>query len=291
LPAPRALRFFWTIAVVIIGAALIIFTFTDNFSLADRFSSTPVLLLFLVSIGFLAEYVDSSLGMGYGTTLTPVLIIIGYSPFQVVPAILFSEFLSGIGSGLLHHHLGNVDLKRGTTAHRIVQILAMCSITGAVLAVILAINLPRTAVKLYIGVMILAVGLFILLGRHLAGEFSWPKIITLGTIAALNKGISGGGYGPLVTGGQILVGVPEKNAVGITSLAEGLVCMVALSLYVIFKCAIYWHLALPLTIGALLSVPAATWTVKIMPERFLRRYIGYAAVFLGTLTIVKIIHF
>ena len=33
--------------------------------------------LFIVTAAFLCEYVDSTLGMGYGTTLTPLLLILG----------------------------------------------------------------------------------------------------------------------------------------------------------------------------------------------------------------------
>ena len=42
------------------------------------------------------------------------------------------------------------------------------------------------------------------------------------TIASFNKGTSGGGYGSVVTGGQLPAGVDGENAVGITSIAEGL---------------------------------------------------------------------
>ena len=43
---------------------------------------------------FIAEYFDSSLGMGYGTTLTPVLLFMGYTPMQIVPAVLLSEMIT-----------------------------------------------------------------------------------------------------------------------------------------------------------------------------------------------------
>jgi len=32
-------------------------------------------------------------------------------------------------------------------------------------------------------------------------SFSWKRLIAIGLISSFNKGISGGGYGPLVTGG------------------------------------------------------------------------------------------
>jgi len=51
-------------------------------------------LMFVLVIGaFICEYVDSTLGMGYGTTLTPVLLLVGFAPMQIVPAILLSEFM------------------------------------------------------------------------------------------------------------------------------------------------------------------------------------------------------
>ena len=54
------------------------------------------MIFFLIIMAFACEYVDSTLGMGYGTTLTPLLIMMGYNPFQIVPVVLISELLSGL---------------------------------------------------------------------------------------------------------------------------------------------------------------------------------------------------
>ncbi len=288
MPDPRLLQRIWTVCLVLVGIALIVLTLTEDFSLAAKLGRGPALILALATMAFFCEYVDSSIGMGYGTTLTPILLIMGFTPLEIVPAVLFSELISGISAGLLHHRIGNVDLSRGTRARRITTILSLCSVAGAVAAVAIAVNLPKNLVKLYIGIMIVGIGVFILVGRHVMGGFSWSKIVGLGTLAAFNKGISGGGYGPLVTGGQVLVGVPEKNAVGITSFAEGVMCLVGLTLYIVLEGALAWHMALPLAAGAILSVPAATWTVKILPEKLLRQSIGYATLFLGALTLIKV---
>ena len=282
----RVLRLAWTIALIALGAALVYLAIDRDFRLDQQLpAGAPVVAILLLA--FFAEYVDSSLGMGYGTTLTPVLILLGYSPLQIVPAVLLSEFLSGLSSGLMHHRIGNVNLGRGTRARKSVMILAACSVVGTVLAVLLAVRLPGPWVKAYIGVMILAMGLHILLARAVRA-FSWMRLLAVGCIAAFNKGISGGGYGPIVTGGQIVAGVDSKHAVGITSLAEGVVCSVGLLLYVLCGQAISWHLAIPLTVGALLSVPAATFTVKVLPPQLMRRAIGYANLFLGILTLIKL---
>ena len=47
------------------------------------------LILPIVLLAFFCELVDSTLGMGYGTTLTPLLLAVGYEPIAIVPAVLF----------------------------------------------------------------------------------------------------------------------------------------------------------------------------------------------------------
>lgn len=282
----KIIRTIWKLGITIAGIALIIVTFSDTQSLVPE---TKHLFIVLLLLAFFAEYIDSSLGMGYGTTLTPLLMLMGFSPLHIVPAVLLSESISGISAGLLHHSFGNVDLKPGSSSFKTMIVLAACSIVGTVIAVLLAVSLPKFYVKLYIGIMILLIGIFILFGKRYAGRFSLKKIIALGTIAAFNKGISGGGYGPLVTGGQVISGVPEKNAIGITSFAEGIVCVVGFILYISLKGLPQWHLAIPLILGALMSVPLATWTVRILPSDLIRKSIGYVTTFLGILTLLKIL--
>ncbi|MDD5081165.1 MAG: hypothetical protein PHC58_04125, partial [Candidatus Omnitrophica bacterium] len=60
-------------------------------------------IFLFIFLAFIFEYMDSTLGMGYGTTLTPVLLIMGYEPLQVVPVVLISELFSGLLAGFLHH--------------------------------------------------------------------------------------------------------------------------------------------------------------------------------------------
>ena len=65
-------------------------------------------------IALSAEYMDSTIGMGYGTTLTPILLLFGYEPMQVVPAVLISELVTGLLAGFTHHSVGNVDFRPKT---------------------------------------------------------------------------------------------------------------------------------------------------------------------------------
>ncbi len=272
------------------GVALAWLAFNTEVSLVDAHLPAWAIFMIVAVIAFLGEYTDSSIGMGFGTVLTPVLLILGYSPLQVVPCLLLSETLSGIFGGLLHHGFGNVDLKWGTKANRTMLVLAVFSILGTLSAVLVAVNLPKFYVKLYIAAMIIGISLFLLIGARFRISFSFGKIITLGIIAAFNKGISGGGYGPLITGGQVLLGVDEKSAIGTTTFTEGVVCLTGILLYVVLKeGGLDWQLVAPVLCGALASVPAATWTVRVLPVHLLRPAMGGATLYLGVLLLVSIL--
>lgn len=266
----------------------------------------------VVVIAFLCEYMDSTLGMGYGTTLTPVFMLFGFSPMQIVPVILLSELISGLLAGFFHHREGNVDLKPKTAdifkiknmlsplgyietfketvpMHlKIALLLALCSVVGTVAAVFVAVNIPKFWLKLYIGCLVLAMGIVILVCLNKRFRFSWKKIMLLGLIASFNKGMSGGGYGPVVTGGQVLSGVEGKSAVGITSLAEGLTCLVGVIAYMLVsENPLDWKLAPWIIIGAVLSVPLSAKSVKIISEKKLKLAIAILTIVLGLLTIVR----
>lgn len=247
-------------------------------------------LLPIIALAFLCEFIDSSVGMGYGTTLTPLLLLLGYNPLQIVPAILLSELFTGFGAAFFHHKFKNADFKAGTRDLKIALIMGGCSIVGALTAVLVALNLPASAVKLYIGILVFAMGAIILATLNRNYRFSWNKIVGLGLLAAFNKGISGGGYGPVVTGGQILAGIKEKSAIGIASLAEGLTCVVGVATYVAFTDhAVDWRLAPSLVLGAILSVPLATFAVKKFKTNRLRLLVGITTLVLGAWTLLKIV--
>lgn len=107
-------------------------------------------------------------------------------------------------------------------------------------------------------------------------------------LAAFNKGISGGGYGPLVMGGQMLSGVAAKNAVGITAFAEAITCLIGFVVYIILGKSIDWQLVGLLLISALPAVPLAAFTVKNADSARLKKLVGILITILGLFTLLKI---
>lgn len=250
-------------------------------------SAGATLLVFLAAL--VCEYVDSSLGMGYGTALTPILLFAGFEPLQIVPAVLISECVTGFVASLFHHRDGNVDLRRDHRARTTAVRLGTLSGFGAVAAVGITVHISRFYLTLVIGTIITAMGLLILLTLRRPFRYRTMHLLAVGALAAFNKGLSGGGYGPLVTAGQVVSGISSRQAVGITSLAEATTCFIGLVAYVLFHEHLDWALTGPLTLGALFSVPVATLTVRRLPEGVLRGTIGGLTLGLGVLTLIRLL--
>jgi uncharacterized membrane protein YfcA len=246
-----------------------------------------VLAIFLAALA--CEFMDSSLGMGYGTTLTPVLLLAGFEPLAIVPAVLLSELMTGLAAGLLHQRDGNVDFLRDARARKTTLLLGSLSGVGALLAVWLAVSISRFWLGLLIAAIILAMGVIILLTRNRRVAYRAGGIVAVGAVAAFNKGLSGGGYGPLVTAGQVVSGLPAKHAVAVTSVAESLTCLIGVLGYLALGRSIAWELAFPLALGALLSVPMATLTVSRTSETTLRGAVGVVTLILGAVALIKLL--
>lgn len=243
--------------------------------------------LLIVVLGFLFEVVDASIGMGYGTILTPVLLILGFDPFQVIPSVLVSQLSGDFLIALFHHKFGNVDFSVGSRHFKVAITLSILSLFGSMIAVIVSARLSKLILNLYIGTAFAITGLIVLVTKSREFRFSWIRLLSMGSIAAFNKGISGGGYGPIISSGQILSGVQVRSAIGIVSLAEGITCIAAVSTYLLIRTDIDWTLSILLSIGVVLSTPLAAFIVKKLESGKLKLAVGIATLLLGLTTIYR----
>jgi uncharacterized membrane protein YfcA len=245
----------------------------------------------LAFFGFTFGVVDGSFGMGYGTLLVPMLLILGLDPLQVVPAVLISQFVGDFLAAFFHHIFENADLSFGSVQFRIAMIFALLGIVSSIIAVIITINLPSIYLSLYIGASTVLLGFLILVVDSRKRVFSWIRLTILGSVASFNKGMTGGGYGPIITAGQILTGVDVKSAIGITSLAEGVTCVAAALTYFITHAQnIDWLVPLMLTIGVAVSCPVSALVVRKTAGNRIKTAIGLATIAVGLLTTIKILY-
>jgi len=263
-------------------------------------------MILVLAVAFVCELIDSSLGMLYGTILSPVLIIAGFDPLVVVPSILFSQATGGIIASIGHHRLKNVDFtikkdvmkrlsdlgymetfRKSTTRDlKVVFVVASLGILATIIAVLTAISIPKVALKTYIGILVLAMGIILLLRTGF--NFSWRKILGVGILSAFNKGISGGGFGPVVTSGQLISGRESKRSIGATTLSEVPICITGFLTYLIKKGLPSWNLVLVLSAGAIVgAIIGPHITAKFKSEKKLRLGLGILVTLLGIWTLVK----
>jgi uncharacterized membrane protein YfcA len=251
----------------------------------------PFYYFLLVAFAFLFGIVDASFGMGYGTLLTPMLLIVGFNPLQVIPAVLISQLVGDFLTAFFHHRFENVNLSVGSKDLKVSVMLGALGLVASVIAVLIAVNLPALYLNLYIGISAASLGLLILAAKNRGYSFSWFRLLCIGSFASFNKSLSGGGYGPIVVTGQMLTGVEVKNAIGITALAEGVTCAVAVFMYFFIGKNVDWLLSILLLIGVALSSPVAALIVRKIESKIMKSIIGISTLAIGLLTIFKVLLF
>lgn len=267
--------------------------------------------ILIAFIAFAGELLDSSIGMGYGTFLAPILIILGFEPLIIVPAILLSQALGGSIASLFHHRLKNACFRKDSSDTKILLVVSGLGVGAAIFASIIAITLPKTVLTTYIGILAIIMGLIMLRKKQFV--LSWKKVFFFSALSAFNKGISGGGFGPIMTGGQVIAGQRHKAAVGITTLAEVPICIASFVTYTIgmsairkgipshylsldtFKTIFYnsamleHRLIVSLVIGVSLAAPLGAMITKKSSVKKLQNVMATAILLFGGWIIVKLL--
>jgi len=245
-----------------------------------------LILIFFLSL--ISAFIDISCGMGYGFTVTPILLLMGYTPEASVPAVLFSSFLGAAFSSFFHQIMGNVDFRAGGDALKIGVALGAFGVIGGVIGARLSLNIPAFYLQTYIGLLVISAGVFVLTNRGIKLEFSWGRIAVVGLLGSINKGLSGSGFGPIVTTGTIMSGMNEKTSVAIQALSELPVSIVGFITYFLSGALIDWQLTMSLGAGVIIASPIATYFVKRVDAAQIRKIIGVVALFIGSITLASL---
>ena len=246
-------------------------------------SSLIEIIVPLIILAALMEYGAATLGMGYGTTLAPILLMIGYSPWIIVPVILFSQFFAGTLAALFHHVFKNMDL---TDPHErtALRTFVVTGVGGVLVSILISVSIPAILVGMYIAVTVMLVGCFTLIYGGQISSFSRNRLFLLGSAAAFNKGMSGGGYGPITIAGQILCGIKPRAAVAITALVEGIICAVGVILYILLAVPMDIILLVGITVGAVAAAPFAALTTKKLKQEYIKKLVGATTFLIGLMT-------
>lgn len=253
----------------------------------------------IIVLAFIFELMDSSAGMGFGTALAPMLFLLGYDPLQVVPILLISESVTGLVSAFFHNEYSNVSfsfkkpLNQATRATILIAGIGCVAVALSVILVYAAIDVPEVAIKYYVAFLLLVMGVIGLYRFRLGvkGKYNPKKLAGFAALAGLNKGIGGGGYGPVVMMGQLFSGVYEKSATAIVSLAEGIVSVVGVIAFFILNASglsLDFILLPSIFTGSYLAALISPYLVRVLPNKVWKVVIPTYTAIVGIGLLIKL---
>jgi uncharacterized membrane protein YfcA len=179
--------------------------------------------------GGAAQFVDGTLGMGFGVTSATILLWMGVSAAAASAATHIAKLPTTFVSGLTHWRQGNVDTG---TLLRVAVPGAIAAFIGAVVLV----NLSLETAKGWMAGLLFFFGLVILVrfgfNRRLipapkGGHTAW-WLSPLGSLGGFTDSMGGGGWGPVVTPSVMTVTNHEpRKVVGTVNAAEFFVALSA----------------------------------------------------------------
>ena len=246
--------------------------------------------LFVSFIGFFAQIIDGTLGMGYGVSSSSFLIALGLYPAIVSASVHTAEVATSFVSGISHFKMGNIR-------RDIFLPLIIPGVIGAVLGAMGVVNLPSKIIKPLFSIVLLSMGFLILYkyifkfkAKQAFRNYSYAswKVAGLGFFAAFIDALGGGGWGPICTPAFLVNDEEPRKAVGTVNAAEFFVTVAATITFIVliglekFR----WDLVLILMVFGVIAAPLAAFLCRKIPHRPLAIAIGILIVLLNLRTII-----
>jgi uncharacterized membrane protein YfcA len=221
------------------------------------------------------EFMDASAGMGFGTALTPMLLMVGFDPKQIVPVVMIQQGAAGLVGAFLHREFENVEWKFKPMSETI-KLALIIVVSGVVFNVLAIVGIykifavDKIWIKLYVALLLLMMGGVSLFQSKKERPYKPGKMVLWASLAGFNKGVGGGGYGPVVTIGGLMAGVPVKSMLAVTAISEGAVSTVAVLVWLAMLSSgvkIDYILLPSFMLATMFSAVAAPYMTRVFPEK------------------------
>ena len=273
---------------MILGAAVLQFVpfnkIIDGVKTVPQFIDTRSFLIMSLT-GFMAQMVDGSLGMGYGTISTTFLLANGVSPAIVSSRVHAARVFSSGVSGYSHHRFGNINKK-------LFKALVIPGIVGAVIGATLAyygqkysmyVRIPLSLYTLYLG--------YFIIRKAFRKKKITDRIKRAGTLAAAGgfmDAFAGGGWGSLVTSTLISKRKSPRYVIGSVCLAEFFVVLASSIVFFILLKSLPLGDVAGLIIGGLIAAPIAARLVGKLPIKTMFIAVGGLVILTSCFTLWKV---
>ncbi|MDV7699496.1 sulfite exporter TauE/SafE family protein [Chryseobacterium soli] len=278
--------FFVTIAILFIGVfsmyelgyldELLVILAKDNY-----------IFYWMLLIGFLAEIVAGSMGMGYGVICTTTLLFLNIPPHIVSASIHSAESFTTAAGSISHIKLKNVSKS-------LVKKLAIPAVIGAVIGALSLTYLgeyyskiTKTVIAfytLYLGFQILSNAFKSKQNKSLKRK---TNLTRLGAIGGFIDSFAGGGWGPLVTGTLIKNAFTPRFAVGSSTVAKFILTLTSAITFFFTLGIQHWNIILGLLIGGIITAPFSAMLTSRLPVKKMFVIIGTLVIVMSSITIYK----
>jgi len=229
----------------------------------------------LVAIGFAAQLINGSVGMGYGLITSSCLAALGFPP-ALTSAAVHGALIATTGvSSASHAWFRNLD-------RRVFFSLLLPGVAGGIVGASVLAHIPTRIIQPFVWGYLLVTSLFVL-GRVIL-RVKPPLALhgrVLGAVAGFLDAIGGGGWGTITTSTLIARGMPPRFAIGTVNAVEFFVTL-SISVTLWFQIGpVRYDLVLALLIGGAAAAPLAAWLTSHAPARAAATAVGLVVFVLG----------
>lgn len=238
-------------------------------------------IFFFTLVGGVAQFVDGSIGMGFGMLSSTLLITLGTSAALASASVHLAEIGTTLVSGISHWKRSNVDWS-------LLKLIAIPGSVGAFLGAHFLSSLDLSSARDFVSLVLFVLGFFVLykviFSRKLAIPNGRRTMPLIGLTAGFVDAAGGGGWGPLAT--PVLMSATNlepRKVIGTVSAAEFLVAISATAGFLMNLHKIGFDLSVVtgLAIGGMLIAPVAARLVSVLPRLWLGIAVGLGIVLLN----------
>ena len=240
--------------------------------------------LIMTLAGFLAQMVDGSMGLGYGTISTTFLLAYGVSPAIVSSRVHSARVFSSGVSGYSHHRFGNINKK-------LFRAIVFPGIIGAILGASLAfigkeyaqwVRIPLSVYTIYLGYYILRKAFMKRNPNDKVRRAGW-----LASAGGFMDAFAGGGWGTLVTSTLIAKRKNPRFVIGSVCLAEFFVVLASsITFFILLKTIPLRDIA-GMILGGIIAAPIAARLAGKLPVKTMFIAVGSLVMLTSTSTLWK----
>jgi uncharacterized membrane protein YfcA len=235
-----------------------------------------------VAAGFIAQVIDGALGMAYGVTASSLLLTFGVPPAAASATVHAAECFTTGASAISHHVFDNID-------RILFRRLLFPGMVGAIIGAYILTSLPAEALKPYVALYLLVMGLIIVAKafREFPPRSVTTHLVPLGFVGALLDTVGGGGWGPVVASTLIVRGNHVRTTVGTVNAVEFFVTVAASVTFLLTIGLSNWQMILALALGGLPAAPVGAWVCRHYPVKRLMVIVGLLVIALSLRTLLK----